>query len=601
MKNKIINVLKKIVHSPLFYALIISTLFQKFFYNFFEKYTIYPDTSSYIKASAKNIFLGEVHKARTPIFPYFCKLVSIIGGKNHLYTNVVLVQKILFFVSIIFFYLTIKKLTKNKIINFIGTLIYSSTPFLFMWNTVILTESISIFEAVILFYLTVSYIKKESKISASLIGVQLLIMIMTRPANIYLVAPYLLFWFLKLFGDKTKEERKIVFYGLGSTVVAIICILLYCNQIRLQYGEFGLSAVKNTNSIITLIDSRLYYYGEDEKIIKDIDKIIKPGDESTIWKAYYSIAKKYKSKKLDEFNKRSIRNAKKKYVNYIAEKVLTVGQNNIGTIYSMREKNKPKRNLENLSIMLFPISFDLLFVILSISFIYLIYYLIKGKAIEWTVAALFSIIAGNVFISIIAAPYETQRLCVISIPATILLIAYLISIICKTNISDYSKQNKKRRKKKNLSNIGELIYYIETIDINELFRKKTDNTFIQFFRYIFVGGIAAVVNVGMLYVFTDIFNFFYVISNVLSFILGLIVNYLLSKKFVFQEETSISQTKEFVIYAIIGVIGLGIDTLLVWVFTEFICLYYMISKIISTLIVFIWNFGARKVLYKIIK
>lgn len=135
----------------------------------------------------------------------------------------------------------------------------------------------------------------------------------------------------------------------------------------------------------------------------------------------------------------------------------------------------------------------------------------------------------------------------------------------------------------------------------KMFINKTENTFIQFFRYIFVGGIAAIVNIGMLYVFTDIFKIYYIISNVLSFTLGLIANYLLSKKFVFQKDTTISKKKEFIIYGLIGVLGLGFDTLFVWLFTNFGKIYYLLSKIISTILVFIWNFVARKVFYKVIK
>ena len=147
----------------------------------------------------------------------------------------------------------------------------------------------------------------------------------------------------------------------------------------------------------------------------------------------------------------------------------------------------------------------------------------------------------------------------------------------------------------------ELFQYVIKLDFKKLFKTKTDNTFIQFFRYLFVGGIAAVVNIGMLFLLTDIFHLHYLISNIIAFTLGLIVNYILSKKFVFQEKTKISKTGEFLIYAIIGVIGLGLDTLLIWLFTEIFALYYMLSKIISTLLVLIWNFGARKILYKIIK
>ena len=137
--------------------------------------------------------------------------------------------------------------------------------------------------------------------------------------------------------------------------------------------------------------------------------------------------------------------------------------------------------------------------------------------------------------------------------------------------------------------------------INKLFINQTNNPFLQFIRYGFVGGIAAVVNIGMLYVFADMFHIYYIVSNVLSFTLGLIVNYILSKKFVFGNSTSISKINEFIIYAIIGVIGLGLDTLLLWIFTEKMALFYMVSKIISTIIVFVWNFGARKILYKVIE
>lgn len=132
--------------------------------------------------------------------------------------------------------------------------------------------------------------------------------------------------------------------------------------------------------------------------------------------------------------------------------------------------------------------------------------------------------------------------------------------------------------------------------LNKLFIEKTNDLKIQFLRYIFVGGIAAVVNIGALYIFTDLFHLYYLLSNIFGFILGLITNYLLSKVLVFAKEQKFNKVIEFTIYAIIGVIGLGLDTLFLWLFTSW-GLYYLLSKIISTALVFIWNFGARKVLY----
>ena len=122
--------------------------------------------------------------------------------------------------------------------------------------------------------------------------------------------------------------------------------------------------------------------------------------------------------------------------------------------------------------------------------------------------------------------------------------------------------------------------------------------FVDLIKYFGVAIVAAIVNIGMLYVFTDWFYINYLISNILSFTLGLIINYVLSKKFVFKE-SKLNKILEFIIYAVIGIIGLGIDTLVLWLFTSKLKIYYILSKIISTGITFIWNFSVRKIVYYI--
>lgn len=134
----------------------------------------------------------------------------------------------------------------------------------------------------------------------------------------------------------------------------------------------------------------------------------------------------------------------------------------------------------------------------------------------------------------------------------------------------------------------------------KMFLKETTDTKLQFFRYLFVGGFAAVVNIGSLYIFKEYLNINYLIANVIGFLLGLTVNYILSKKLIFTEEKDMNKTVEFLTYGIIGVIGLALDTLFMWLGTSIIGIYYMLSKIISTGIVFVWNFSIRKALYVII-
>ena len=114
------------------------------------------------------------------------------------------------------------------------------------------------------------------------------------------------------------------------------------------------------------------------------------------------------------------------------------------------------------------------------------------------------------------------------------------------------------------------------------------------FRYGFVGGVAFLVDYGTLFVLTHYAGVPYLWSAAIAFILGLVTNYLISISWVFQHSGKMRVWQEFVCFAIIGVIGLGLNELIMYVGTDMMHLHYMISKLISTAIVFFWNFFARK-------
>lgn len=139
----------------------------------------------------------------------------------------------------------------------------------------------------------------------------------------------------------------------------------------------------------------------------------------------------------------------------------------------------------------------------------------------------------------------------------------------------------------------ELFDYIFKLDFKNLFITKSSNTFIQFFRYIFVGGVAFLADGGSLFLITTI-GVNYLISVIFAFAIGLAVNYGLSKLLVF-ENSSVNGKIEFLVYGIIGVIGLGFTEIIMYVLTEIAGLYFMVSKVIATIIVLVWNFVARKI------
>lgn len=131
---------------------------------------------------------------------------------------------------------------------------------------------------------------------------------------------------------------------------------------------------------------------------------------------------------------------------------------------------------------------------------------------------------------------------------------------------------------------------------HKLFYGSTDKLLIQFVRYFFVGGFAFVVDFGLLYILTEYAGLHYLLSATLSFIAGLLVNYIISCLWVFNGSKFKNRLVEFLFFAAIGVVGLALNDTLIWLFTDCIGTHYMFSKIVAAAMVYLWNFFARKYL-----
>jgi putative flippase GtrA len=120
----------------------------------------------------------------------------------------------------------------------------------------------------------------------------------------------------------------------------------------------------------------------------------------------------------------------------------------------------------------------------------------------------------------------------------------------------------------------------------------------QFTKYFGVALIGYVIDFGTLIALTEILHVHYLIAATSGFILGLIVVYILSGKYVFGASKIKSRLIEFLLFAVIGLVGLGLLNLLMWVMTGLFGIYYIVSKIFATIVVYIWNFLARRSLYE---
>lgn len=117
----------------------------------------------------------------------------------------------------------------------------------------------------------------------------------------------------------------------------------------------------------------------------------------------------------------------------------------------------------------------------------------------------------------------------------------------------------------------------------------------QVVRYFAVSFIALVVDFSVLIFAREIFGLNYLVAATIGFCCGVVVNYLLSIRWVFHTSRFSRRSVEFGLTALIATVGLGINDLIVWLLTSEVGMFYLVSKCFAALCVFIWNFVVRKV------
>ena len=127
----------------------------------------------------------------------------------------------------------------------------------------------------------------------------------------------------------------------------------------------------------------------------------------------------------------------------------------------------------------------------------------------------------------------------------------------------------------------------------------------QFLSYFWVGGVSAIVEWLIFSVLDTLLELPYLLSTVLAFICSTTVNWFLGRTFTFKDSVYRDQkAKEIVLVFLVSAVGLLFNLLLMYLFVTVLGmnthLLKTIAKILSTGIVFMWNFVSRKYLiYKI--
>lgn len=105
-----------------------------------------------------------------------------------------------------------------------------------------------------------------------------------------------------------------------------------------------------------------------------------------------------------------------------------------------------------------------------------------------------------------------------------------------------------------------------------------------------------------------IFASYYLVSQFCSFLVSVVVNYILSFKYVFRRREDMSQRREFVIFVVLSAIGLVINEIVLyigmsWIYMSWDWLHALLSqtlaetffKLFATAVVMVYNFITRKI------
>lgn len=135
----------------------------------------------------------------------------------------------------------------------------------------------------------------------------------------------------------------------------------------------------------------------------------------------------------------------------------------------------------------------------------------------------------------------------------------------------------------------------------------------QIMKFGFVGGLCFLIDFAIGYALVALLagtvsnSVAAAIGGFFGFTVSVIVNYILSMKFVFVRDENLGRKKEFMIFIVLSVIGLGINEGILVVCAKIyetnlflektfeFTLWYTISKVIATAVVMVYNFVSRKI------
>lgn len=118
---------------------------------------------------------------------------------------------------------------------------------------------------------------------------------------------------------------------------------------------------------------------------------------------------------------------------------------------------------------------------------------------------------------------------------------------------------------------------------------------LQFCKFGIVGVLCFLIDYGLMVALTETTNLSYFGSCGISYTTSVIVNYVLSMRFVFKGKHGRNKLAEIGVFVFLSIIGLAFNQLIMWIEVETYHMFYAWAKLFATLMVTVYNFISKKI------
>jgi putative flippase GtrA len=117
----------------------------------------------------------------------------------------------------------------------------------------------------------------------------------------------------------------------------------------------------------------------------------------------------------------------------------------------------------------------------------------------------------------------------------------------------------------------------------------TSEFFLKFIKFCIVGFTGVFIDFGTTFVFKEIVKVQKYVANAIGFTTAAITNYFLNRIWTFHSHNP-NVALEFGRFFVIALIGLGINSLIIWALSGKLKMNFYVAKAIATVVVTAWNF-----------